>query len=365
MCPGEPVTRDTVIVIGAGASLGARPDGPRPPLGSGLAQYLLDWYDANAPREDDPLRSVLMTTPLDSETPSKWLYRKDPDVRPILAEAASRVDVKLTGFEAMMSELLAGQETRLLGKINQVICYALLTGKACAFARREDLYDRLFAALRSTIRAVVTPNYDLLAEEALERAGLNYSYRAVVEPIAAPPDVIIDKFHGSTNFMFTHGAGRGPTVAIAQANTTTTEAVKQGSILSIYNAIPIHACAGSRRRDNAVFFLKQQHSEPVLVTYGPGKDSTHGRPFLDRVRSECAADLREHPPGRVIAVGISPPRGDGDDDAWEGLCRQLGSLDCSKEYWSALPDERQRMRELGFDVRDGYFEQLVRALEGY
>jgi hypothetical protein len=43
----------TLLVIGAGASHGARACDPRPPLGSQLAQYLLRWFDANAPRDDD------------------------------------------------------------------------------------------------------------------------------------------------------------------------------------------------------------------------------------------------------------------------------------------------------------------------
>src|SRR5579883_3298162 len=124
-------------------------------MGGGLARYLLDWYDANDPCNNDHAWSVLMTTPLDTKTPSKWLYRHDPDVRPILAEAATRsADGKLTAFETVMAELLQDQDTRMLGKINQVVCYALLTGKGCVFDRREDLYDKLFTALRPTIRAV-------------------------------------------------------------------------------------------------------------------------------------------------------------------------------------------------------------------
>jgi hypothetical protein len=81
---------------------------------------------------------------------------------------------------------------------------------------------------------------------------------------------------------------------------------------------------------------------PVLVTYGPGKDAVYGRPYLDRVREGCAAMLTEYPPGRVIAVGISPPRGRGDDDALEELCKLLATVGGQKEYWSGVSGSSTR-----------------------
>jgi hypothetical protein len=137
--------------------------------------------------------------------------------------------------------------------------------------------------------------------------------------------------------------------------------VRQGRILSYYNDHGVHASIGDRRK-NAVAELKCGTSSPVLVTYGPGKDATHGRPFLELVRAECAAELRDAPPARIIAVGVGPPRGNGDDDAWEELCELFKSLDCAKEYWSKEEGERQRIAAYGFKGFNGYFEELLAFL---
>lgn len=89
---------------------------------------------------------------------------------------------------------------------------------------------------------------------------------------------------------------------------------------------------------------------------------TDGRPHLDKIRRACRENLRRSLPARLIAIGVSPPRGGGDDDAWESLCELFESLDCDKEYWSKDDAERQRMARYGFKGHDGYFDELVRAL---
>jgi len=106
-----------------------------------------------------------------------------------------------------MDELLRDRERDLLDKVNKVICVALLGGRATAFAPGKDLYDQLFDLLGSSLRSVVTPNYDLLAEEALDRVGLTHRYRGIV-PAPADADVVLDKFHGSANWFQPSGVGR-------------------------------------------------------------------------------------------------------------------------------------------------------------
>ena len=61
---------------------------------------------------------------------------------------------------------------------------------------------------------------------------------------------------------------------------------------------------------------------------------------------------------------MSPPGEVGDDDAWERLCKMFDSLDCAKEYWSKSEEERNKMARYGFKGRDGYFEELLAALDG-
>ena len=48
--PAVSAQRDTVLVLGAGASYGARPHAYLSPLGAKLACYLLRWLEVNEPR---------------------------------------------------------------------------------------------------------------------------------------------------------------------------------------------------------------------------------------------------------------------------------------------------------------------------
>jgi hypothetical protein len=137
------------------------------------------------------------------------------------------------------------------------------------------------------------------------------------------------------------------------------KAVRQARVLSFYNDHEVYA----PNRENAFWELKRSRMAPVLVTYGPGKDALSGRPHLDRVRRECTADLLENLPRRIIAVGISPPRGGGDDDAWGSMCGLFATLGCAKEYWSGVPDERNRMAAYGFEGRPGWFVDLLASLQ--
>ena len=137
-------------------------------------------------------------------------------------------------------------------------------------------------------------------------------------------------------------------------------ATAQKNIPSYSNAHPLEISYG---RENA--FLTHKHkgaaSYPVMVTYGPGKDATDGRGYLDEIRSACHENLLQDVPARVIALGVSPPRCDGDDDAWEGLCKVFKSLDCAKEYWSKDGDERAKIARYGFRGRDGLLRRAARS----
>jgi hypothetical protein len=359
------MARDTVLVIGAGASYGARMSKPRehrPPLGRDLASYLLGWYDENAPRaEHFEAWNMAMEDETNESAPSDELYEFAAEVRAVLAEAVALCtpDNPL-GFEQVMAKLLLdGEDNRhVLTKLNSVIAVSFLGGKKCSLGREEDAYDKLFDRMKDGLRSVITPNYDLLCEEALKRVGLTFQYAGA--PGARDEQVVIYKFHGSANFFQTPGGSGGSSEEIARRGVKPLTATEQKKIRSFSNAHPLGV---SYPRENA--FLEHKHkggaSYPVMVTYGPGKDATDGRHYLDEIRTACDENLRQDVPARIIALGVSPPRGDGDDDAWEELCHAFKSLDCAKEYWSKNEDERTRMAFYGFKGRDGYFDELLEA----
>ena len=354
------MARDTVLVIGAGASYGARPK-PRklqPPLGKDLARYLLRWFDRNRPRDGDVMHSHYARDGYEATSPPPpTLYQRGPDIRPILLKAVALSKTSPTGFEALMEQLLVAGDRDTLTKLNSVIALSLLLGEGCAFMPREDLYDKLFTKLGPRLRCVITPNYDLLNVEALVRRGL--TFRFVGEAGRKRTDVLLYRFHGSSNYFQPSGAGRSASPEAAQKSAKPLRAKRQKNILSFFNDHPL---AAPFPRYNAIFEHKRAYMTPVLVTYGPGKDATDGRQYLDKIRRACRENIRRSSPARIIALGVSPPRGGGDDDAWEGLCKVFKSLDCAKEYWSKDQTERRKMVRFGFRGRDGYFDELLAAL---
>jgi hypothetical protein len=305
-----------------------------------------------------------MDNELDGTAPPDRLYDGDPDVRPILVRAVERSRASDTGFEDVMDELMKGPpgSRAELERLNEVLAISLLGGRACALERMVDLYDELFLLLRARLRSIITPNYDVLAEEALERIGLTYRYGGTRYGDAqygdpqesGNTDVVLYKFHGSANWFQVSGIGGKAQMA------KPLRAVHQTRIPSFYNDQPLYPARG---RENA--FLEHKHGvpmPPVMVTYGPGKDALHGRPYLDGVREACAADLAGREPRRIIAFGISPPRGRGDDDAWEKLCKLFSATGAAKQYWSGIPREREAMAAYGFEPRNGWLDELLAAI---
>jgi hypothetical protein len=355
----DSVERDTVLILGAGASLGARPEAEcRPPLGAALAGYLLHWLEVNKPRRRVGAWSPGVDDDEENDKPDKRLWYDFEELRPVLEKA--RDCGAPDGFERAMSELADASKTGLLHSLNRVIAVSFLGGKACAFCEGEDLYDQLFRALGNRLRAIVTPNYDTLAEEALGRTGASYWYAGTTwsqEPIA------LYKIHGSTNFVQPSGSGRGATIEIAQSTSKPLRAVPQTPFPSFFNDHPLYAIRGHRNT-----FLHHDgvnDYRPIMVTYGPAKPAVYGLPYLEQIRQACSSGLRAAPPARVIAIGIRPPVDDSgaDDPTWSGLCRLMADLSSNKSYWSGNAQERSAMARFGFVGRDGWFEDFVKSIE--
>jgi hypothetical protein len=354
---GGAFQRDTVLVFGAGASFGARRSAEiRPPRGLELASYLLRWLDANKPAPG--VSRWLVADDDDEDRPDIHLWDDYEELRPVLVRACNSTEPN--AFELAMAELANAGRVRLLDSLNRVLAVSFLAGKASAFSEGEDLYDRLFRALGPRLGAIATPNYDLLAEEALHRLGVAHWYAGTTntsEPVA------IYKIHGSVNFAGISGAGGGATLAIAQRNARPLRAREQAFFPSGYNDHPLYVVAGSHR--NVFLHQNDGRYRPVMVTYGPAKPTVWGLPYLERIREACIADLEGSPPARIIAIGIRPPLDDDgtDDPTWLGLCRLFERLPSRKAYWSGKEEERREMARFGFVGREGWFEDVVVSLE--
>jgi hypothetical protein len=352
------IERDTVLVLGAGASLGARVERAAfertPPLGKDLAGYLLGWLEQNDAR--DPERRRQAALEYDEGRPSSRLWDDHEAIDGLLRRA--RDWGSDDGFERVMSELAGRPEIGLLATLNAVIAVSFLGGDACGFDEGPDGYDALVSAVGPRLRAVITPNYDLLLEEALARPAMPSRYAGTLD---APAPVVVFKIHGSANFFLPNGGGRGVTIEIAQRNAKPTRGADQAPFFSSYNDHNLYAAPD---RANARIEHKRREMMPVLVTYGPQKPAVHARPHLDKLREECFREMTESPPTRIIATGIRPPVDDDlDDPTWSNLCALFARLPSKKEYWSGKEDERRSMARFGFDGHDGWFKDLVEGLE--
>jgi len=230
------------VVLGAGASYGARDDSPcapRPPLGVGLAEYLLRWLAANDPKDWGLSEEIRATDCGDPELPYPCEAIADPNTRRRILkflQCATWPTKKgaQVGFEKGMEKLwercyrrpqqplrtLANANSRdrqpipglaacrLIVRLNQLIAWSLTTGNKCAFRERADLYDDLVSLLgEPNGLAVISLNYDVLFEEALERQfgrdclwypGLRFGGTAKMLPVY--------KLHGSCNWFVMPGS---------------------------------------------------------------------------------------------------------------------------------------------------------------
>jgi hypothetical protein len=158
-------------------------------------------------------------------------------------------------------------------------------------------------AIGPRLRAIITPNYDLLFEEALGRVGTTFRYAGTQ---AGPASVAVYKINGSVNFFLPSGAGGGATIEQAQASAKMLRVAEQDPMPTSRKARPFES---SRR---------------VSVPHWTTESMTR--------------------PGRVSVIS-------------------LAASAQKKEYWSRDSRERESMARFGFVGRDGWFSDLVKSVE--
>lgn len=350
----------TILVVGAGASFGARTNLAgqvgSPPLGDELAKYLLGWLEENDPARLDHVQRVLADYELDETYPYTGLWELDhiEELKALLAEIA-----RDGGFEGTLNRLLDQQASwGLLSDLNLVIASAFLGGVGCPFDPREDRYDQLINLPGREISAIISPNYDLLLEEALERSNRLFAYRGIgaEEPTSAIP---IFKIHGSVNWMQVKGHASSASLEIALKNVKPTRFVDQdGAGISVETVI-LYVPQGRR---NLLLELKHRPVKPiVLATYGRGKPSTHERVRLENVRRLAQEFVAANADADVVMIGLRPPEDDVDDPTWAALCRALGQSRGSKTYLSPVEGECAAMGKFGFTSRRATLESYLAA----
>jgi hypothetical protein len=349
----------TILIVGAGASYGARDGCERPPCGPALAGYLLRWWDVHAHSEatfgDDGTRpsSNLFEDVLFNTNLRRWLVSAIRD-----------------GFEPAMRRLVderdqPGHEWVDFSKINRIVAQALLTGPPNAFSAGSDRYDTLLRKLGFPEQplSVISFNYDILIEEASARLqGVNSIVDAVHYPElrgsgSTHGPLRVYKPHGSVNWLRVNnhtsfGYGREPDPPRGALEPSLFEGKLIGSDTG-EEYVP------DGDRESLVLHLHDETSCPILALYALGKPSPENAAGIDAVRVGCVRAIAQDPGAWITVLGLRPPTDPNDDPALQAIFDAAKSHPGPKKYYSVSAEDCEAARSCGFEASVHSFEELV------
>lgn len=208
--------RPLVVLFGAGASHGAR-DGVKPPLGKDLIPHLLNVYNG---LRDDRKGGFNSFFKKDEQKEAKELVE-------ILQESASQgkdYEIFLSDYRNRIG-IENFQNDKVIKVLSKLLSVSMVSFGLWEkldpplmdfpFFEKRDRYDELIEAvvlnklkfnLKNTV--FVTPNYDVLFEQALRRAELFQDPKRVLSwPETTSNDALLLKIHGSANWVGNMGEG--------------------------------------------------------------------------------------------------------------------------------------------------------------
>jgi len=345
-------------------------------LGRDLADYLLRWLKANDPDQLPPDKRILMISHEDYSLPSDDLWRNAEEraaLESFLRDAARRCQTNAAGFEHAMADALRQQEASyrelfeekrdtLRGwrtfdrQIHRLLAFSMLMGNGCHFDERRDRFDELLGIHdpRDGL-AIVTLNYDLLIEEALDRRGVAYWYPGVRDETNASSDVPIFKLHGSINWQPVPGGAVSSTLEVAQRN------ARPMTLSGPDNTRETGMdCIIRGGRPNIILHYKHDEtSTPLLEVYARGKPAldnwegiqAHFEQCLDKVRVNSTADVT------VIGVGV-PENVTEDDPRLHDVVEVLSEQRGRRAYVD--PAQNKAWEAAGFHKAADTFGQYIR-----
>lgn len=364
-----------VLLLGAGASFGARAESHLPPpLGAKLGSYLRDWLKAN-----DPKRPLRVARPPYHDEPvshcpfyagrNLWSENDLADATARLSHVAAAEQSEPIGsnipFERLMETLAQHDHSwRLIGTIQRILCYSMLVGWRCAFIAGTDHYDRLLQRVGRARRLVaITLNYDLLLEDALERRGLRFTYPAVrgvagtIFTSSGEGAVVrVYKPHGSINWLAARSIGVSASLEAARKNTEPLKLTKSGP----YFATQSYATYVPPNRTSTFYELEKSYNadRPVVAIYGSGKHLMENPDHVEQHRSDCRKSIAELDEADVLAIGVRPTTRQDDPVLWE-ILEVLQKLRGLKEYVAPSQAECGVFQKLGFSTREETFERWL------
>jgi hypothetical protein len=362
-----------VLLLGAGASLGARADFPvRPPLGRELAGYLLRWLDANDPALPNVTRWPALAPTADPLIvgPQPWQNKR------LLAEVRSELE-KVTAedqlsdaphFEDLMNRWATAPTRRAgyrdhLEFTQRLLSYAMNFGHACAFLEQPDRFDDLLASFKPSV--IVTVNYDLLVEQALKRLSRRHSHPGIPGPAAGDtfrelvsegtgPIVPMFKLHGSVDWLAVKSGAAGTDEKAVEAAAAANPLTPRPNDGVFGDGVRLHSYDTKHTFESpngaSLRIDLQNDYQPVVAIYGRGKPMLRNLAHVRAHREACFKLLTDATVGRVLAVGVRPVT-EADDQIVHRLIRHLGAVAAQKIYVSPSAGDCRAFEALGFSAR--------------
>ncbi len=319
----DPMLRKLIVILGAGASHGAR-DGHAPPLGKDLLHYL-DRYlhlveheatlnDSGLPFREDGEMSKLRSL-LNAGKEHHWTYEQ-------------LIDHELRTYDPYSENL---------SLLNRLLVAAFSPPPASyhppiprldeAFTDRPDLYDHFLQGLRlkrldSRNLTFITMNYDLLLEQALLRTGDAFDYFLPAYNRIQGSGFL--KIHGSINWWGNFGPFRqlqqGEAVPYDLTLTTLGKDYKDIRV----EKDPYDAC------------IAVDTGDPIIAHYAQGKPAYVNARSLAGIRRKAAAECMAA--AEALIIGVHPPVSSREDETLWEMFTSLKARQVPTRYVGLPPD---------------------------
>jgi len=341
--------RKFVVILGAGVSHGAR-GGHAPPLGKDLLDYL-DRYlhlveheatlnDSGLPfREDGELGKLRCL--LNAGKEHHWTYEQ-------------LIDQELRNYDPYNENLSLLNRLLVAAFSPPPVSYnPPIPRLDHAFDMRADLYDDLIKALEgkgldSTNLTFITLNYDLLLEQALQRAGVTFNY--LLPGYNRIQGCGFLKIHGSINWWGNFGPFRqlqqGEPVPYDLTLTTLGKDYKNIRVVED----PYDAC------------IAVDTGDPIIAHYAQGKPAYVNARTLAGIRREAAAECTAA--AEALIIGVHPPVSPREDETLWEMFTSLKARQVSTRYVGLPPDtdtvaEVWRFQPVSMTFRDFVRKELA------
>lgn len=293
-----------ILFIGAGASFGARLKHQfQPPLGKDLLAFLRNYTKGIGELRNGGNAEILQS-------------------QPILIEALETLDAHPTesNFEKLLPQLKREERESIHRSVQ--ILFSDLSGEGSnidlGFRTQKDLYDALIVKcnFKEEPWVIISLNYDVLFEEALHRAGIEFHYPHIhfgIDP-ETRKGLAIYKPHGSINFFAQsdHQVGYGAPPKEPGRPITFTKNSK-GELCPQFPIV----YAGLEGAKNVLYRAFGNLTYPILANYTFGKEVDFNELALEQIRSEALSICL--PENELLVIGVNPFLQVGDDPFCEKL----------------------------------------------